>query len=82
MSLKLIDGRGRPVEVRQKAISKALTDTDIVLVADQEDIAISFFYSDLGDEIDVSDGFDTHLVFEMNEVSEAIAEFLILCGRR
>ena len=73
----LIDCLGKPVANTHREIKRALMETDMVEVAD-DDLSITNFFSELGDEINVYNGYRTDgpAVFEVDEIDEAIRLFM------
>jgi len=73
----LIDCLGKAVANTHKDIKRALMETDMVEV-DGDDLSISNFFSESGDEINVYNGYCTEgpAVFEVDEIDEAIRTFM------
>ena len=76
----LINGTGKVVGMSNSAIKEAiLGDTSIVSVKGNDDVNISYFNSDLGDEVVVSDGHNTENYDVDTEMNEAINSFMKIC---
>lgn len=81
--VKLVDGLNNRVPINKRSIKKALLDTDLVQDVGEINRLSRFFggtHPD-GDEYDVYDSrlvYDPQTVFEIEEIDEAVDEFLEL----